>query len=327
MKYLFFLTLIFNFNLLFSQNSEKLDYSNPNYWAALPTVFDSADLTPPSLHDAQSTAEADVFFIHPTSYGGVKGNKPWNAKITYSQVNKKTDEFIIKNQATIFNDVGKIYAPRYRQAHFFAFLIKNKDKKQAALDFAYEDVKNAFEYYLKNYNNGRPIIIAAHSQGTLHAVRILHDFFENTNLKNRLVVAYLPGMPVSKTEFTTIPVCQNEYQTSCFCSWRTFEKGSETSWGKEIKDVAVTNPLAWTTTDELAPKELHKGMVLFNFDETPKEHAIEAQIHNGILWVNKPKFKGSQLIIKNNFHQGDYNLFYVNIRENARKRLNAFWKG
>ena len=94
MKYLFFLTLIFNFNLLFSQNSEKLDYSNPNYWAALPTVFDSADLTPPSLHDAQSTAEADVFFIHPTSYGGVKGNKPWNAKITYSQVNKKTDEFM-----------------------------------------------------------------------------------------------------------------------------------------------------------------------------------------------------------------------------------------
>ena len=71
------------------------------------------------MHDAQSTAEADVFFIHPTSYGGVKGNKPWNAKITYSQVNKKTDEFIIKNQATIFNDVGKIYAPRYRQAHFF----------------------------------------------------------------------------------------------------------------------------------------------------------------------------------------------------------------
>ena len=88
------------------QNANLLlpDYSEMNYWAAHPEKKDLADLVPENsgFTDKQALARADVFFIHPTSYGGVKGNKPWNAKITYSQVNKKTDEFIIKRQGKGF---------------------------------------------------------------------------------------------------------------------------------------------------------------------------------------------------------------------------------
>ncbi|MBK9995020.1 MAG: DUF3089 domain-containing protein [Saprospiraceae bacterium] len=313
--------------LIWAQNHQSLDYSDLNLWAAHPSKKDSADLTPLDLEESQQQAEADVFFIHPTSYGGLKLWRPWNAEIQNKKINRKTDNFIIKNQATIFNEVGKIYAPRYRQAHFYAFLTGKEDKKEAALDFAYLDIKDAFEYYITHFNNGRPIIIAAHSQGSLHAVKLLQEYFDNTNLRNRLVVAYLPGMPISKHEFKNIPPCTSEYQTNCFCSWRTFKEGSKTSWGKNISDVLVTNPISWKLDTVKTLKDQHKGMVLYNFHSATTPHAIQAKVQNNILWVNKPKFKGSFLLVKKNYHQGDYNLFYVNVRENARKRLNAFWKG
>jgi hypothetical protein len=47
-------------------------------------------------------------------------------------------------------------------------------------------VKDAFEYYLKNYNNGRPIIIAGHSQGSGHGARILKDYLMEKNFKSYL---------------------------------------------------------------------------------------------------------------------------------------------
>ncbi|MFZ1379969.1 MAG: DUF3089 domain-containing protein, partial [Saprospiraceae bacterium] len=159
------------------------------------------------------------------------------------------------------------------------------------------------------------------------AVKLLQEYFDNTNLRNRLVVAYLPGMPISKHEFKNIPPCTSEYQTNCFCSWRTFKEGSKTSWGKNISDVLVTNPISWKLDTVKTLKDQHKGMVLYNFHSATTPHAIQAKVQNNILWVNKPKFKGSFLLVKKNYHQGDYNLFYVNVRENARKRLNAFWKG
>ena len=79
------------------------------------------------------------------------------------------------------------------------FLAHGRVIGKQALDFAYQDVKAAFEYYLKHYNNGRPIIIASHSQGTWHAESLLHDYFENdSTLRKRLVAAYLIGGWVKK---------------------------------------------------------------------------------------------------------------------------------
>ena len=51
--------------------------------------------------------------------------------------------------------------------------------KQKKIDVAYADVKRAFDYYLENYNNGRPIIIAGHSQGSGHGMRILKEYFDD----------------------------------------------------------------------------------------------------------------------------------------------------
>src|SRR5258706_533076 len=82
----------------------------------------------------------------------------------------------------------------YWQAHLRAYYTTDTARALAAFELAYQDIKTAFQYYLDHYNNGRPIIIASHSQGSSHAQRLLKEFFENGPLKNRLVAAYVIGM-------------------------------------------------------------------------------------------------------------------------------------
>ena len=145
------------------------DYRNPDHWAALPSKVDSADLVPDeSLIDKQSGADVDIFFLYPTTYTGKRGQNKWNASVDDPKLNARTDKYPIRFQASIFNSSGKIYAPRYRQAHLHVFYTQKKQMQGVrALDLAYSDVEAAFEYFLRYYSKGRPFIIASHSQGTM----------------------------------------------------------------------------------------------------------------------------------------------------------------
>jgi hypothetical protein len=119
-------------------------------------------------------------------------------------LNKKVDESTILNQASIFNGAGRIYAPRYRQAHYFAFVTPFKEDKEAALNLVYNDVKKAFEYYLAHYNQKRPLIIASHSQGTVHATRLMKEYFDGKPLGEKLIAAYIIGIATPKNVFQSI---------------------------------------------------------------------------------------------------------------------------
>jgi hypothetical protein len=300
-------------------------YDEKRYWAALPDMGDPADLTPEGLQDRQQEARADVFFIHPTTYTNKPGNKEWNGSPRDEKLNKKTDETTIKYQASLFNGAGRVFAPRYRQAHIHAFVAKDKRSAQRALDMAYGDVKTAFEYYLEHYNDGRPIIIASHSQGTRHAKRLIKEFFDFSELKNQLVVAYLVGMPVKESEFRTIYPCRTPDETGCFCSWRTYKEGYEPKNHSEDNNIAVTNPLTWEAEQAVAPHEMNEGAVLRNFDKI-RPGVADAIVNDGLLWVSKLKFPGSFFFWKRNLHIADLNLYYLNVRNNAIRRTEAFLK-
>ena len=128
--------------------------SNTYQWASLPTKNDPADQVPlkSDLKDGQVEAKVDVFFLHPTIFTRQPKNQyEWNADVKDSTMNQSVDNSTILNQASAFNGSGKIYAPRYRQAHYHAFVTADKDDKKKSLDVAYSDVKASFEYYLKNY--------------------------------------------------------------------------------------------------------------------------------------------------------------------------------
>ena len=300
------------------------DYSDNYYWSTLPTKSDMADIVPTGLTDNQSTAKADVFFLYPTIYSGEKGDDQWNAPVNDPAFNKRVDESTIKYQASIFNGAGKVYTPRYRQAHLNTYREKDKKLAKEVFDLAYQDLRNAFEYYLENYNQGRPIIIAAHSQGTTHGIRLVEDYFDGKPLQDQLVAAYLVGIPVAKDQYDNIPVCESPSQTGCFCTWRTFKDGFNPTSSVSDK-IAVTNPLTWTTSEELATKELNTGGVLRNINKIKKK-LTSAQIiaTKGILWAAKPKFFGSFFFRSKNYHIADYNFYYTNVRDNAIERVNSF---
>ena len=161
----------------------KPDYNQLINWAAHPDKVDLADKTPTAdLKNRQSESEVDVFFLHPTTYYGHKAyQRHWNARMDDQKTNKSTDEGSIQFQASIFNGTGRIYAPRYRQANLNVFF--NKKKKESgvkALALAHEDAVAAFEYYLQHWNQGRPFILAGHSQGAYHIMTLIKEKIEGT---------------------------------------------------------------------------------------------------------------------------------------------------
>ena len=308
------------------RDSEEIDYSNLQFWAAHPDKLDEADRIGGSNQVSdQSNLKADVFFVYPTIFTDRKAIG-WNANVSDPKLNEEIDKSTIKFQASIFNTAGKVYAPRYRQAHLRAYYTSDKKNASEAFDMAYADVRNAFEYYLENHNNGRPIIVASHSQGTTHCIRLVEDYFDGTSLQDQLVAAYLIGIPVEKDQYTHISPCTSADQTGCTISWRTWRRGHKPSYGSLGNDILVTNPLSWTTDSEYVDKEENKGGILRNFKKVRNKLA-DAQIEGDILWTNKPKFPFSFLFTRKNYHIADLNLYYNNIRENSERRVEAFTGG
>ncbi|MBL0105277.1 MAG: DUF3089 domain-containing protein [Bacteroidetes bacterium] len=125
---------------------------------------DSADALPPgeNLVDGQAEAKADVFYIHPTVNFS---RKNWNGDVNDAKLNHTVDIYPLRFQASVFNGMCKVYAPRYRQATLYSFIDKSKVNGAKALDLAYTDVVSAFQYYLDHYNQGRPFILASTVRG------------------------------------------------------------------------------------------------------------------------------------------------------------------
>ena len=298
-------------------------YELLDYWAAHPDKHDPSDSIPvPLQQEYVYDSTIDVFFIHPTTFTD-RTDERWNAEINDTSLNAKTDYTTILFQASAFNQ-ARVFSPRYRQANIKAYFTKDTVEAMKAFELAYEDVRSAFQYYLDHYNQGRPIILASHSQGSNHAIRLLKEFFDQKPLQEKLVVAYIIGMNIPLTSFADLKPCIDSTSINCFCGWRTFRRGHVPNLISRFKESFVTNPLTWTTNDSFASRHLNKGAVLRNFNKVYRE-VTDAQIHENILWSSRPKFPGSFLYRVSNYHIGDINLFYLNIRENMQSRV-SFYK-
>jgi len=313
----FFIAIILN-HWLFAT-----DYSKPENWAALPTIQDNADWTPNGLTNGQDTALVDVFFIHPTTdVTGFKGN----AEIDNKNINKQTDNFPIKYQASVFNGSCKVYAPRYRQAALNNFFTKNSDNSKQAFNVAYADVRDAFKYYLEHYNNGRAIIIAGHSQGSKHAQRLLQEFFDGKPLQKKLVAAYVIGFPTKENQFQYLKVAEDSTTVGGIISYSTFGQDSKIATVvPEYSGAISVNPLNWKTDRMFVSGNENKGSLSKKSEEII--HTIfGAKNGNGILEIQKPQEGGFTPMVMKNYHLYDYSLFYINIRENVALRIKKYFE-
>ncbi len=329
MQGVFFTSCIFLFPLHpFDRDKHPAppDYSKAESWASLPDKKDNADLTIPNttVVDKQDEAKVDVFFIHPTTYRlGAK----WNGSMTNKKVNKRTDNLPVRYQASVFNGSCKVYVPRYRQASLVTYIDK-KGNGPEVFDFAYQDVKQAFLYYINNYNNGRPFIIASHSQGTDHAYRLINEFIKKDSaLYKRFVVAYLMGRPIKKETITVIEQCKSAEQIGCFNIYNAVPWGGDLLFRQDEGILLCNNPLTWKADTTYASAELNKGGLPLNYKNIDVGIADAKISPKGLLWVHRPKKTNKEYmyIQSESFHNIEYSLFYMNIRENVKQRIDAYF--
>lgn len=294
------------------------DYSNAAHWSALPFRKDAADDIPEQeVWISDSLKDVDVFYVYPTLY---KKGDTWTAAMDDEKLNKRIDKLPVRLQASVFNQVGRVYAPRYRQANYKAYKDSPAMRKKV-LNFAYQDVKQAFEYYMAHYNQGRPIIIASHSQGSNHTIQLLKDYFDNPEMKSKLVCAYMVGMAVDSSNYTFLKPCENANATNCYVTWSTYKMAYEIDSTKDASEILVgnvcVNPISWKMDGGVATSD---GGVLLNLSRE-KTFTTTTLTHQNYLWAktNMILFKR-----KKEMHLVDYNLFWHDIRANASLRVKHF---
>jgi hypothetical protein len=317
-----------------------LTYADRQMWIARPDIADSPASWSPAGIARDGTPRAAVFFIHPTSY---LESSAWNASIS-DPVSQQRARLFVRSQASAFNHVGEIWVPKYRQAAFGAFLT-TKDDAQKALDFAYRDVRAAFDAFLEQVPKGRPIILAGHSQGSLHLTRLLKERVAGSREASRVVAAYVVGWPISVSADLPalgLPACQSAEQSGCILSWQSFAEPADpkmvtqvydasdglTGTSRDGTDMLCVNPMTGAAGGA-AGADANLGTLIPNAaltDATLAVPGVPARCGDrGFLLIGEDEPDlGPYKLPGNNYHVYDYALFWANIRADADTRLKSF---
>lgn len=320
------------------------DYRQHSAWAVWPGVTSAADTVPSGAKPARAASpDADVFFIHPTTY---LGNETWNANFNADGVTgRQLNEVVLGYQVSAYNACCRMFVPRYRQATISAFLRPSADSFKA-YDLAYSDVVRAFDHYMRQENNSRPFILASHSQGSLHATRLIQErIAKDPAARRRLVVAYVVGASLPETFDTGLPVCGSATQTGCLVDWNSTSaltllalgRGLMVTWHKgKYRAVGLNrwlcvNPLTWNRTS-ISPAVENAGALPFAGFGSPvpplRSGVTGARCSRGRLVISIPSAKREgftdTLTKFGSYHNLDYALFYDSMRRNAVDRVAAF---
>ena len=301
------------------------NYNSLDSWAAHPEIENS-----PLSEFYDKQAKADVFYIYPTIITETS-NSDWNADIENSEIRENIINIAIKYQASAWAGSSKVYSPFYRQVHYRAFFEPHiNNGGRTAYEIAYKDVKDAFEFYLKNYNNGRPIIIAGHSQGSGHGMRLLKEYFDGKPLQDKLVAAYLIGANIKHDQFTHIKPMFKADEIGGFVNWNSYKKNKKPRINKDPaynswnEGNVVVNPITWDKQIN-SKLEDHKGLLFY--DEKIYDKSIEVELTSGMLWVKLARRIPNRLALGfvRNYHFGDINLFWEDIRVNTKLRIDSYF--
>ena len=295
---------------------QPLDYTDEYYWLTLPSV----------------DKPVDVFYVYPT----VSSNETGVMDIT-SADERALAEGIYQAQATVYEKNTNVFAPYYRQMttnvdmSAGGLATDTPEFKQGAVD-----VQDAFEYYIDNLNEGRPFIIAGHSQGTMALIELIKNRFgDDEALRNRMVAAYLIGYTVTDADLAKagLTAAEGADDTGVVVTYNT---QSPTSVGGPMlmEGAHCINPLNWKTDDTYAPASENLGARIYN-DSTGEllrevDNYCDAQINltTGALTTTIPE--GEDLDIgaypEGVYHRYDYAFWYRNLEQNVGDRIQAYLK-
>jgi hypothetical protein len=315
-------------------------YDDPAMWIARPGLGarDPSRWLPPGAKPPAERLPAAVFFIHPTSY---LEKARWNAPLGDAKSRQLAETFV-QGMASPFN-ASALWAPRYRQAAFGAFLTDDPRAGQA-LDAAYADVLLAFGTFLAHTPSDAPIVLAGHSQGALHLKRLLRDRVAGTPLAKRVAAVYAIGWPVSLDHDLPamgLPACETPDQPGCVVSWLSFAEPADNHMlrdayadrtgldGKPVRGSAFlcTNPLTGRRGGA-ADASANLGTLVPDLDERTGR-LVPAMVParcgaDGFLYIGPPPQLGPYVGPGNNYHVYDIPLFWANLRADVAKRVTAW---
>lgn len=315
------------------------DYSAAANWVARPGLPQDPSRWLPTGAESQASGDAAIFYIHPTTY---LERDRWNAPLQAGGDTDFRTNLFVQSQASAFNGAGDVWAPRYRQAAFGAFLLDNGDARKA-LDLAYGDVAAAFDRFVKEAGN-RPIILAGHSQGALHLERLLREKVAGKPIAARVVAAYVVGWPISGAADLPalgLPPCIRPDEARCILSWLSFGDPAnpeivlnsyEHSAGlsgapRRRQDLLCVNPVSGVQNGAAAPSD-NPGTLVPSADLMSASlvaGAVGAHCDDGLLILDgQVPPLGPYLLPGNNYHVYDYALFWGAIRRDAERRLAAW---
>jgi len=325
-----FSVMVFSLAICTTVLAAAVDYSQKASWCRLPNIISKG---------------VDTFYIYSTSYveSSFQEGAPDYATLDNPEmVELAQGECVF--YASVYEDSTNVFAPYYRQAgmrYAGEAAAKNGNCEAALLGMPYEDITAALDYYFENYNEGRPFIIAGHSQGSAMTLLVLQKYFkEHPDYYKRMVAAYPIGYAVTKDYLAANPhlkFATGESDTGVIVSWNTEGKQNVEENAKNVvvlPGAISINPLNWKLDETYAPSSENLGSLVG--DEKIGMGKIgdvgaDAQINlvRGVIVTNAkadpvpmPEFFGPA-----SFHDNDYTFYYNNIRDNVAKRIAAYKAG
>ena len=290
------------------------DYTREASWLALPSDPDRFVV--------------DVFWVYPTI---LHDETHWLMDGSMSEL-RAAAAGTIESQASVFTGQANLYAPLYRQMNMAALTLSDAERMTIG-SYGKDDVWRAFNHYLTHYNNGRPFILAGHSQGSSILTELAVAHWGGLGAEERLVAAYILGWSITDEnlrENSTLTMCASADQTGCFLGYNTVAAGRQGAAPTIIKGAIVVNPLTWKLDGTKAPASRNLGATFFAADGTRRTYPgfTSAQVKDSGLVVDPadPSLvdSGSGTFPKGVYHVFDYSLFYENLRENVARRIQAF---
>ncbi|WP_370189134.1 DUF3089 domain-containing protein [Qipengyuania sp.] len=290
--------------------------------------------------DAQAVPDFAVFFVPPTSY--IQAGGDWNAALDDESTDNRARLFL-KGIASPFNRADELWAPRYRQAAAGAFLT-DKPEAQQAIDAAYADVAQAFDYFLASVNPDVPIVLAGHSQGAAHVLRLLREKVAGTPTEARIAAVYAPGWPVSVEHdlpALPLPACAAPGQAACLLAWSTFSDNGDPQMimrryeatvgydGERRGDgpILCVNPLTGGVNGA-APADANLGTLVPDASLSRGElvrGVVPARCGaDGLLYIGNPPDLGPGVLPGGNYHVYDIPLFWKNLQEDVIARVKTW---
>ncbi len=332
------------------ESVEESVYADRGLWLVRPDIEDApSDWLPQGYGEPLAALPADmagsgeripVFFVLPTTY---YDNDRWNAPF-HSEAAMERQNAFAASQASVFNEIGELWIPHYRQAAIGVFLTDQPEAAEA-LGYAYRDVETAFAYFLSQIGEDSPFIVAGHSQGALHLLTLLAGRADAAELRDRIVAAYLVGWPISvgaDLPALPLPACDRPRQAGCIVAYQSFAEPAdpeqflrryEASTGLTGESRAGTptlcvNPITGSR-DGSAPAGDNRGALLPDDDLGDARFEaglIPARCDDlGLLLVGSPPDDyGEYVLPGNNYHVFDYMLFWENLRDDVARRAAAY---